>query len=248
MIQGVSLFAAFIAGMLSVLPSCGPVLLPAFFANVFSYKKQLFVQNLIFALGFGVVFVPFGLGLRFLVGLLTVDAVLLHQILGGVLLVWTILSLLGWRFPGFTHNQIASKKIQFQIVRSFILGLTFGFTSGACSAPVLGAITTLAIAQQSYFTAFVLLLVFLVGMFVPLLVLALLIQRYGQRRLSQLFATGLKVELFGKEYKVSWANLISSILFLLLGVSFLFHLSLWSSLASKGFLEWFYRLNLELLR
>ncbi len=59
------------------------------------------------------------------------------------------------------------------------MGLSFGFTSSACIAPIYGAITTLGLVAQNLTQTLILLMAFEVGMFLPLIILALVFERWG---------------------------------------------------------------------
>ncbi|MBL8030814.1 MAG: hypothetical protein JNK33_00600, partial [Candidatus Doudnabacteria bacterium] len=95
----VSFFAAFIAGGLSVLPACGPALLPAFFAYSFTQPRRLVLATVLFAGSFGLVFIPFGLGVAWLANFLVTGHVVLTRAVGGVLLIFAFGSLAGWTMP-----------------------------------------------------------------------------------------------------------------------------------------------------
>lgn len=241
----VSLLASFVAGALTLLPSCGPLLLPAFFAFSFRSKSGLLLSSFLFILGFGFIFIPFGLGVNKLADLLILQKSTLELVVGWVLVIFGILS-----FSGLGLRSISVPKNTFQAskVEPFILGLFFGFTSGTCSAPVLGAVLTLATVQTGSPAVFFLLLVFLLGMFVPLVILAIIVRKFGKGKLSFLYSSGITMSLGKKEVKVFWSNFISGLLFMALGISFLLKMNFWHFLGSKNIVDWFYNVNLWLLK
>lgn len=241
----VSLTASFVAGALTLLPSCGPLLLPAFFAYSFRSKSGLLLSSLLFILGFGLLFVPFGLGVNKLVDLLILQKSTLDFVVGWALVVFGVLS-----FSGFGLVSISLPKFALQTskVEPFILGLFFGLTSGACSAPVLGAVLTLASVQTGSPAVFLLLLVFLLGMFVPLVILALIVSRFGRGKLSFIYSTGFTMSVGKKELRVFWSNFVSGLLFTVLGLSFLIKINFWDFFGSGNIADWFYHVNLWLLR
>ncbi len=243
----VSFFAAFIAGMLSVLPACGPALLPAFFAYSFTQPRRLVLATVLFALSFGLVFIPFGLGVAWLAQLLSAEHVALTRMVGVVLIVFAFGSLAGWAIP---HREPAQKVQKTAGVwRAVVLGLTFGFTASSCIAPVLGAIITASVGEGNPASAFVLLAWFVAGMFTPLLVLSYLIQRYGQKRLQKLFRWGFEVTIGRKIYRLYWAQVCAALLFGGLGLLYVLNIpTTWlGGLTSGGLQDWFFRMNQRLL-
>lgn len=81
----VSFAAAFAGGVLSLLPPCSALLLPAFFANAFTSRTELFGRTLLSLAGLCTVFVPLSLGAS-LVAALTVAASTASALLGASLL------------------------------------------------------------------------------------------------------------------------------------------------------------------
>lgn len=243
----VSLFTAFIAGSLSLLPSCGPLLLPAFFAHAFSTRSHLLRGTILFGLGFAAVFIPFGLGVRWLVGLLGFNREALYFYLGIIFTLWGLLSLVGFSFKPFQFRKLESTKNLY--LRSGLLGLLFGVTSGACSAPVLGAITTLAVSEERFFQAGLLLFSFAVGLFVPLILLATVIQKFGFARLAWFYQSGLTFQISSsREIRIFWSNLFSAVIFIFLGITFLSNHSFWFWILNEQALTvWFYKANLWLM-
>lgn len=242
---GIPLFVAFLGGALSLLPACGPALVPAFFAYAFVSRQQLVLATLLFALGFSIIFIPFGLGVRFVVDVLVLDRTLLYRSLGVLLLVWGTVILFGFglRSLGAARHLLPRE----HLFLAFTWGLLFGFTSGACSAPIFGAIITLAAATETYAQASILLAVFALGMFVPLFLLAWLFKLTGKTRLPKLLGLGFKITM-GKWTRTFFLrNIIVAILCIILGLSFLKLRSDWF-LGSSRVTNWFLDANDRLLR
>jgi cytochrome c-type biogenesis protein len=66
----ISLLAAFVGGVLSSLPPCSALLLPAFFAYAFTSRAQLVSRTLLFLAGLTTVFAPLGMGASLVAALL----------------------------------------------------------------------------------------------------------------------------------------------------------------------------------
>lgn len=216
----VSFFAAFIAGGLSVLPACGPALLPAFFAYSFTQPRRLVLATVLFAGSFGLVFIPFGLGVAWLANFLVTGHVVLTRAVGGVLLIFAFGSLAGWTMPRRVSTRMVTPTAG--LWRVVVLGLTFGFTASSCIAPVLGAIITTSIGAEDPVNALVLLLWFLAGMFTPLLIISLCLQRFGRGSMKKLFQWGLEIHIGQWSHRVYWGQFVAFGLFGGLGLLYIF--------------------------
>lgn len=243
----VSFIAAFIAGGLSVLPACGPALLPAFFAYAFSRPKRLVFGTAVFAISFAVVFIPFALGVVWLAQLLSLEHVLLTRIVGVVLLLFAIGALMGVSGPYRARS--GAPQAGSGIWQAAALGLTFGFTSSSCIAPVLGAIITLSINTESVLDAFALLVWFVLGMFTPLLVAAVCMRWFGQRRIAAVLQQGVEIQLGSRTHRFYWGQLLAAVLFGGLGLLYIANTpTLWlGGLANGRLQDWFFSLNQHLL-
>ncbi len=241
MLPQVSIIASFLAGSLALLPSCGPLLLPAFFAYSLSTREKLLRSAVVFVFGFGLVFVPFGLGVKWLADALIVEKVLLEKILGSLVFVFGFLSFFAISLP-------ASLRKGARFTSPLLLGLGFGFTAGACSAPILGAVLTLSLLQPGNPLVFLHLLSFLLGMLLPLLVLAFLLRSVGSSKISQIFGKGFTISIFGKELRVFWTNFISGLLFMILGLALFTGSDFWRIFGVADFSSLYHQVNLWLMR
>jgi cytochrome c biogenesis protein CcdA len=207
----------------------------------------LVVATVLFAVSFGVVFIPFGLGVAWLAQFVSIEHVMLTRIVGVVLLLFAVGSLVGWTLPNRKRPQRGQNGAG--VWGAAVLGLTFGFTASSCIAPVLGAIITASVGEGDPANAFVLLVWFVVGMFTPLLMLSFLIQRYGQQSLHTLFTWGFEVTLGGKEYRLYWAQVCAALLFTGLGLLYVCNMpTVWlGGLSSGGLQDWFFTMNQRLL-
>lgn len=204
-----SLSIAFLAGVLTLLPACGPALLPAFFGFTFKQKSKLVLATIFFGLGFSLLFIPFSLGLKSLVWLLVGSRPVLFTIVGWLLILFGIASLFDLHLRFYLtreHNEIKKPW------QTFWLGIIFGLTSSTCIAPVYGSIISISVLPDKFFMTLSLLFSFVLGMIVPLIILALIFEHYGFLRLKF-----LQLRIFN----IPLSNLISAAIFIPLGIAFI---------------------------
>jgi cytochrome c biogenesis protein CcdA len=211
-----SFAVAFLGGTLSLLAPCSALLLPSFFAYAFTTRTQLFGRTLLFLAGLGTIFVPLGLGVSLVTALL-IDARQTTILVAGLLMIgFGLLELFGGGFS-FLPSGLAGR---FQGGRStaavYATGLLYGL-SGFCAGPLLGAVLTVAAVSASPILAAGLLLTYALGTAAPLFLLAWLWDRYqlGQQR----WLRGRALRL--GPLTVHSTNLVASLLFITLGLSFI---------------------------
>lgn len=171
--MNLSLFGAFLGGVLTLLSPCSVMLLPAFFAFAFTSPGAMLARTAVFFAGLCTALVPLGmlagtLGAwvnRFRFELVTVAAV--------VVIVLGLVMLLGVPVPGLLRQQGAESASTAAV---FALGTVYGL-AGVCAGPMLGAALTFAAFGGSPLFGGIVLLTFAAGMVLPLLLLALLWNR-----------------------------------------------------------------------
>ncbi|MCI2266891.1 cytochrome c biogenesis CcdA family protein [Sediminivirga luteola] len=179
------LVTAFLGGVLALLSPCGALLLPAFFASTVGAGPRLWLHGGVFYGGLLIVLVPLGIGAGALGALFTAhrEAVIVTASL--LLIVFGLVQALGFGFdptrmlPGARGLQQRAGS-RSGLVKTVMLGAVSG-VAGFCTGPILGAVLTLAAAQGSMLTASILFGVYGAGMVVPLLLLATLWGRMGNR-------------------------------------------------------------------
>lgn len=193
---------ALLGGMLALLSPCSALLLPAFFASTVGTKRRLVAHGAVFYLGLVLTLVPFGLGLGAVGALLVSERGLIIALTSALLVVLGTLQVFGIGFdlsrvvPGMNRmQQGASARTGF--ARTLLLGAVGG-VAGFCAGPILGAILTLALAQSNPWSAGAMLAVYGLGMVVPLVVIAMLWQRMGDRGRKVL--RGRTFTVFGRDF------------------------------------------------
>src|SRR3989338_4562544 len=221
---GLNIFAAFIAGMLSLLPACGPALLPVFLGISLGRRIALAQAAGVFMLGFSLVFIPFGLGLQMITDLLIINRSLMFALAVIILAGFGVCMLLGLS-PRFKFN-LNSNKI-------FLLGLTLGLTASSCSAPVFGAILTLGATGEYLWQTLFYLIVFELGMLTPLLLLGLFLDKLQF------------VNIIGVSRAL---NTLGALVFIILGLLFVLGLENLAGFGQRtGLINWFVDMNHKLL-
>jgi cytochrome c-type biogenesis protein len=183
-IENVTIFAAFLAGLLSFISPCVLPLIPVYLGYLTGStmggekppsRRLVFSHALMFVAGFTFVFVVvFGAPVGFLGGFLGKFADYMVW-LGGILLIVFGLHTMGLiTIPLFNMQ----KKMEYGhgqapgYLRSGLVGMTFAAGWTPCIGPLLGAILTLAIQGRDMGLAMFYLFVYSMGLAVPFLVTA----------------------------------------------------------------------------
>jgi cytochrome c-type biogenesis protein len=138
-----------------------------------TYILHTMVHALLFGTGFTTVFVAMGLTAtsigNFLIGYLPV----FQRVAGALLIVFglqmTGLLRLSWFYR---ERRFEVKKKEAGVVRSFLLGIAFGFGWTPCVGPILGAVLTMAASQEQVYSGGLLLFSYSMGMGAPFLLTA----------------------------------------------------------------------------
>lgn len=215
-----SFIASFFAGVAALFaPCCITVLLPTYLASIFKQKTTVFLMTFVFFLGLLTIFLPLGLGASFLSQILSEY----HNIIfsaGAVFLILlgTIL-LLGLQpsLPFTIHPKF--KKYDFGSV--YVLGI-FSAVATTCCAPVLAGVLTLSMMPGSVFLGAVYTLSYVLGMVVPLFVIAAFLDKVNFTGKFFAFRKTINYSLFAKKIKLPLSYLFSGLMFLILGIIILF--------------------------
>jgi cytochrome c-type biogenesis protein len=180
----VGLVAAFVAGVLSISSPCVLPLVPVYLAHLAGVggagqepdRRTMLTHALAFVIGFGVLFVLFGVSLGALGGVFLAYRDLLVR-LGGAFMVLMGLQLVGLlRLPFLGgYHQVALPGAQpgsGRLSASFLIGVSFAAGWTPCVGPVLGAILTLAVSAADPLASGQLLIAYAAGLAVPFLAAA----------------------------------------------------------------------------
>lgn len=211
-----SFLASFFGGVLSLLSPCSALLLPAFFAYAFGGGGELVKKTGVFYLGLCATLVPLGMGISAVSALFYGERQLLITLSGVLLIFFGLLQLLGGGFALGPLERLRSRVRGDSAGAVFTLGAVYGF-AGFCSGPILGAVLTVAAASGEAPRGATLLAVYAAGMAAPVFLMALLWDRFdlGRRR----WLRGREVSI--GPLRVHSTNLVSGLMFVLLGVLFI---------------------------
>lgn len=213
-------------GVLSFMSPCTAIILPTFFAYTFKEKTRLVWATFVFFFGLVIVYVPLGLGLSIFSARVFSTRSGFGLILGIFFLVFGYLSFAGRGLLDLGLGKLTPKfegyALKNQIASIFTLGVFTGFGTTPCAGPILGAIATLAAATQNSAQAIILMGLYTFGLFLPLLLIALFIERV-QLIKRVLRGKVFKINIAKRQFSVHSTNFIAGSLFTLLGLFFLLY-------------------------
>jgi cytochrome c biogenesis protein CcdA len=211
-----SYLTAFFGGVLSLLSPCSALLLPAFFAYAFQSRRKLLAKTAVFYLGLAATLVPLGMGISAISRLVYGERSTLITVSGAVIITLGILQILGRGFDLGPLSRLVGRVRGESAGATFALGAVYGF-AGFCSGPILGAVLTVAASSGQVFRGASLLAIYALGMAAPLFLIAVFWDRFDLGRRSWLRGR----ELSWGRLRVHTTNLISGLMFVLLGAVFI---------------------------
>ncbi|MBI2207925.1 hypothetical protein HYU50_00350 [Candidatus Woesearchaeota archaeon] len=215
-----SLTTAFIAGIAALFaPCCITVLLPAYLGSIFRQRHKVMLMTFVFFLGLLVVFLPLGLGMAWLGQALSQyhDAIF---ITGGIFLALLgVLILLGIHFslPFSIHPK--TKIVGAGSV--FVLGIFSAFAT-LCCAPVLAGALALSALPGSILWGGIYSAAYVLGMVVPLFVIAYFIDKTNAVQKLGFFKKQLSYSIFGRKVELRYVDILAGATFLLMGALILY--------------------------
>lgn len=211
-----SILAAFLSGAVAFFaPCCITFLLPAYFAFALKEKKKIVKMTLIFMLGLATILIPIGLGLAGIGQL----AIQFHKeifIAGGLfMLLLGILTLAG-KSLAMPFKPTTPNMEKMDAITVYQLGLFSGFASSCC-LPVLAGVLTLSLISASFVQAFFLGWAYVLGMVIPLVILALLWEKYRLAENPIIKGKMFNISILGKNIEIHSTSLISGAILSIIG-------------------------------
>ncbi|MBI2558524.1 cytochrome c biogenesis protein CcdA [Candidatus Woesearchaeota archaeon] len=220
-LKNLSLFVAFLGGIISVLLPCTLAILPAFFAYTFKERKEITKMTLVFFAGFSFVFVILGIFAaaigETLASIQFADTKILIFISGALLIVFGLMTMLG---KGFSFIKI-DRKTGHDIAGIFAFGILFGLGWSACLGPVLAGILLIASTFHNYLYSGALLFFYSLGLFVPLFLISILFDKYNLTQKAWLRGREFEIKLFGKTFFMHTTKIIAGLLLISTGALFI---------------------------
>jgi len=215
-LNSISLITAFFGGMVALFaPCCITYLLPSYLANIFKEKDRVVWMTVVFGLGIATILVPTALGIR-AIGQVFQQFHTQTYVVGGLFMI-----LLG--VMELTGKKITIPMIHLTIDLNrhhdpwsvYLLGVFAGITSSCCT-PVLAGILTLSFLSPTFFWAGLAGLSYVFGMVVPLVVLALLLEKINWSRIPLLRKKTIHI---GAKH-ILLTDVFAGILFIVVGIIF----------------------------
>ncbi|MCX8027719.1 MAG: cytochrome c biogenesis protein CcdA [Thermodesulfovibrionales bacterium] len=202
----VSYAMALIAGVMSFLSPCVLPLVPVYISVIsgLSYEElrskgfslKTLLNTVSFVIGFSSIFVVLGASSSYF-GILFIEYQSIIRISGAVLIIVFGLFLMGLIKP---QMLLKEKKIHFYnatstVLGSFILGIVFAAGWTPCIGPILGSILLYTASQASAEEGFKLLAVYSVGLAIPFIISAIMINLFFTytRRLQRFMSIFSKI-------------------------------------------------------
>lgn len=215
-----SFIASFFAGVAALFaPCCITVLLPTYLASIFKQKATVYLMTFVFFLGLLTVFLPIGLG----ASALTMFFHDYHDtiyLLGSIFLIFLGLMLVsGKQFSVMSpvHPQLTTAGLG----SVFVLGIFSGIAT-TCCAPVLAGVVALSALPGSVLLGGIYTLAYVLGMITPLFVIAAFLDQANFQKKIMLLRKPINFSVLGQNIMVTFSNLFSGLMFLVLGVVILY--------------------------
>lgn len=232
--QEITILIALFAGLVSFLSPCILAIVPGFLSYLAgttvdqakANSKKIFINSLIFVLGFSVVFAGLGVLLNTILERVAFDVLVWMSRIGGVIIIFFGLYLMGIFKIKFLEkeHQIKVKKFESRYLTSFLFGAAFAAGWTPCVGAVLGAILGLAATQPGI--AFTLLFAYSVGLGIPFLLVGLFTARAARF-----------INSYAKFFK--YAKIVFGVLLIIIGI-LIFTRNL-QIVANVGFLMEFFK-------
>ncbi|HYF62465.1 MAG TPA: cytochrome c biogenesis CcdA family protein [Herpetosiphonaceae bacterium] len=220
---------AFIAGILSFLSPCTLPVLPAYFAWTFGInsgstddastkRRRVLLSSLAFFAGLATTMVTLGVIVTTTLGpLVAKNLNWVTKIGGAIIIVMGILSVFGLGFAGPSIKRSRSATLG----SAYMYGLTFALGWTACIGPILGAVLTLLVSTgTSVVAGATLTFVYVLGLGLPLMIVATFFNRFGQgsKGWRWLRGRGWEIKLGSRTILLHSTNVLSGLLLIVVGV------------------------------
>ncbi len=212
-----------VGGALSFFSPCTAMVLPSYFAYTFNGKIKLLQATFLFALGLAIIYIPLALGAATLARLIRPNPTFVGILTGLVFISAGVYILIGKHVNIPILSGLLNKAQNVQGLKHagpFLLGIISGIGSSPCAGPIIGAILTLSAATQSTHIAVILLSFYIMGIFIPLLLISWFLRTSTFIRKTVI---GKTISFNVRSKKLAWhsTQFVSGLLFLTIGGIFL---------------------------
>jgi len=186
--EEISVFIAFIAGILSFVSPCVLPLIPSYLSfitgvsfdelaeleNRREIRRRTLIHSLLFVAGFSLVFILMGASATYIGGIFRKYQRLI-TVGGGI-----IITILGLHIAGVINLRFLEREKRLHLEKkplgylgTIIVGITFAAGWTPCIGPILGAILVYASTKEQLFTGIILLTAYSVGLGLPFILSSL---------------------------------------------------------------------------
>jgi len=183
--SNVTVYAAFINGLITFFSPCVLPLLPLYFSylagealTIDNHKKvrtKLLVNSFGFVLGLSMLNLLIGFGAKFLSDYLLMNKDIIRITGGVIMILFGVYFASGFKIPFLEKDRkYVYTKYSPNFIKSLILGFTFSLGWSACNGPIVASITLIASFQKDFIRAGGLMLIYSLGFAVPFFISAIL--------------------------------------------------------------------------
>jgi cytochrome c-type biogenesis protein len=213
--ENVTLLAAFGAGLLSFISPCVLPLIPGYLSYIsglsldemrgtavvsggtvavapVGVRRQVILSSLSFVLGFSLVFVSLGAAASAIGQFLASQQAIFNRIAGAIIIVFGLHTMGVLRIEWlYQEKRLQTSRKPAGFIGAGLVGIAFAFGWTPCIGPILAGILAVAGAQETVGHGVRLLAVYSLGLGVPFLVTALMIDRFfaAKTRISRYYHT-----------------------------------------------------------
>jgi cytochrome c biogenesis protein CcdA len=209
------MIVAFVAGVIALaMPCCFSVLLPSYFAQSFKHKTRRLGMTIIFGAGIGTIMLPLALGIVAVAQSITANHSVVFVAGGFLMIVFGFLTFWG-------QGMLPQLKLPVNLNRNdapsvYVLGV-FSGAATSCCAPVLAGVIVLSALSAGLLEGLLIGFTYVAGMVFPLLVVALVWDKYALGGENPLRGQVVYLRYFGREFPVHSSKLIAGIMFVVMG-------------------------------
>ncbi len=219
-LSSVSLFIAFIAGIVTIISPCILPLIPAFFSYAFKEKTKITIMTVVFFSGFTVMFIAMGLVVTFFgitsLSILQDNYSLWIQGAGVLMILFGAMALAGKGFSGI----LVRRKTTHDTLGVFLYGLFFALGWTVCIGPILAGVLSMVAVFHNYFNAALLMFFYSLGIFVPVFLFSYFYDSHHLEKLKWMKGHVFTFSFHGKTHSLHTSNIIAGILYIIIGLFF----------------------------
>ncbi len=187
-VEGISLFWAFLAGIISFASPCVLPLIPGYISFVTGVSVdelqqnkagliEILIPSITFVLGFSIIFVALGASASVIGSTLAKHSVLFDRISGGLIIFFGFVVMGVIKIPWLEQQRGLKMRKPMGNFSVLLLGMAFAFAWTPCVGPILSSVFLVASQANTVRAGMLLLLVYSLGLGIPFVITALALNR-----------------------------------------------------------------------